>query len=976
MKKIAIMILVLPLAVTLTAHDKYTDFIDPVITDVPDFQLRVHRESNIALSVTNYGKLGSEGGNLYDPETGTPAPSAEFPENSGIDYLFHGMIWIGAVVENPDNPGQFDTLVSIGDDGWWYGIHELNPLPSDFESIWRDQYTGDEEIYAEFYDTVTAGVSADPNDNRPHVPLGLKITQHSLCWNSPGYDEFIVIEYSLENIFNRNLNDVWLGVYYDGDVFHISEIPYYPEAGAMDDLCGFLEHNYGGIAWLADNNGQPYNGEYTEISPTGVMGLTLIGSSTPDLQTNFNWWISHVNSPLDWGPQWQSNFDIWGFFPGGGRGTPGGDRAKYQVMANGEHDYDQAYSGLDWTDQGWITNYFTDKDDLANGFETRFLISFGPFDIAAGETEQIAVALIGGNNLHIDPENYSENLEHGTYDSLSITQFYDNLDFTDIIAKADTALYYYSHGLELLPIGSPSNFKVFAWDNTQLHLIWDRRDHPSFGEYRIYRDTLPGGNNLELISPPGFTGTSFIDDQIDDNTFYYYYISSVNQAGTEGGHSDALMMNSGQPQTPAGLSASTSDGQVDLTWQNNDESDILGYIIHRHSFREPDGIFLVIDTSLTNGFIDYNVVDGTRYYYFIQALDTYGNCSFYSDSVAATPMGLNSGILLINANIYSHGANPDYDSMMVFYHRILENTSYEFTITTQGPYNLIELSQYEIVIWCKELLRDNLSFIFYHDLFAEYLDLGGKLILAGPRHAVAYSFIGVLDFDQNDFQYRYFNLDAVEYPYLLSTEFIGGRSNSTSYPDFAVDTVRANRIASPNGENDGRLFGMGALTPLDSSEVIYNFIAVNPDTSAFDGRPIALVHHGENYSTALLEFPLYYVEEPASFEILNQILREFEPVAIDDQPQAILPDKTSLVHNYPNPFNATTTIVYELAKTSDVTIDIYDILGRRVETLARQSQPAGSHSIVWHTEDLPSGVYFYKLQAGDFSASQRCLLLK
>jgi len=976
MKKIAIIMLVLSMAVTLSARDKYTENLNPVVTDVPNFQLRVHRASNIDFTVTNYGKLGSEGRNLYDPETWTPAPSAEFPNNSGIDYLFHGMIWIGAVVDDPDNPGQLDTLVSIGDDGWWSGIHELNPLSLEYESIWRNQYIGDEEIYAEFYDTVTVGISPDPNDNRPHAPLGLKITQHSLCWNSSGYDEFIVIEYNLENIFDRNLNDVWLGIYYDGDVYHISEGPFHPEAGAMDDLCGFLEHGDGGIAWLADNNGQPYNGEYTNISPTGIMGMMLLGSSAPDLQTNFNWWISNIFSQDDWGPQWLSNFGIWHEFPGGGRGTPGGDKAKYQVMANGERDYDQAYSGLEWTDQGWITNWVTDKEGLANGFDTRFLISFGPFDIAAGETERVAIALLGGNNLHIEPRNYSENLDNHEGDSLSIAQFYDNLDFSDIMAKADTSLYYYSYGLQLMPIGSPSDFRVSAWDNSYIQLMWSNRVHPLFGEYRIYRDTLPGGNNLELISPPDFADTSLIDDQIADNTIYYYYISSVNQAGAEGGYSDELMMNSGQPRTPAGLSASTSNGQVDLAWQNNDESDILGYIIHRHSFYEPDNIFLVIDTAQTNDFSDYDLVDGTRYYYFIQALDIYGNCSFYSDTVTATPMGFNSGILLINANIYSPGANPDYDSMMVFYNRLLENTSYEFTITTQGPYNLIELSQYEIVVFCKELLRDNLNFAFYYDLFAEYLDLGGKLILAGPRHAVAYSFEGVFDFNEHDFQYRYFNLDAVEYPYLLNTEFIGGQSNSASYPDFAVDTVRANRIASPAGDNDGRLFGMGALAPHDSAEVIYNYIAVEPDTSSFDGRPIALIHHGDNYSTALLEFPLYYVEEPVSFDIFNRILQDFEPVAIDDDRPAELPEKTSLVCNYPNPFNASTTIVYELAKTSDVTIDIYDILGRRVDKFNKQNQLAGSHSIVWHAGDLPSGVYFYKLQAGDFSTSKQCLLLK
>ena len=89
-----------------------------------------------------------------------------------------------------------------------------------------------------------------------------------------------------------------------------------------------------------------------------------------------------------------------------------------------------------------------------------------------------------------------------------------------------------------------------------------------------------------------------------------------------------------------------------------------------------------------------------------------------------------------------------------------------------------------------------------------------------------------------------------------------------------------------------------------------------------------------------------------------------------------LPKEFYLVHNYPNPFNASTKISYELAQTGEITIDIYDILGRKVETLINRTQPAGKYSLVWNALGLPSGVYFYKLQAGDFSVSQKCPLLK
>ncbi|MCP4580405.1 MAG: S8 family serine peptidase [candidate division Zixibacteria bacterium] len=89
-----------------------------------------------------------------------------------------------------------------------------------------------------------------------------------------------------------------------------------------------------------------------------------------------------------------------------------------------------------------------------------------------------------------------------------------------------------------------------------------------------------------------------------------------------------------------------------------------------------------------------------------------------------------------------------------------------------------------------------------------------------------------------------------------------------------------------------------------------------------------------------------------------------------------MPSWFELGQNYPNPFNASTTIKYILAEQSLVTIEIYDILGRKLETINRGQQPTGEHQLIWHSKDQPSGVYFFKLQAGDFSETKRMLLLK
>ncbi|GBD94417.1 hypothetical protein BMS3Abin05_02024 [bacterium BMS3Abin05] len=88
------------------------------------------------------------------------------------------------------------------------------------------------------------------------------------------------------------------------------------------------------------------------------------------------------------------------------------------------------------------------------------------------------------------------------------------------------------------------------------------------------------------------------------------------------------------------------------------------------------------------------------------------------------------------------------------------------------------------------------------------------------------------------------------------------------------------------------------------------------------------------------------------------------------------PAHFSLSQNYPNPFNPTTTIRYQLPKAAHVIVGIYDLQGRLVETLVNGEREPGSYSVTWHAENQPSGVYFYRIHAGKFTATKKLLLLK
>lgn len=90
-----------------------------------------------------------------------------------------------------------------------------------------------------------------------------------------------------------------------------------------------------------------------------------------------------------------------------------------------------------------------------------------------------------------------------------------------------------------------------------------------------------------------------------------------------------------------------------------------------------------------------------------------------------------------------------------------------------------------------------------------------------------------------------------------------------------------------------------------------------------------------------------------------------------------LPKKFGLSQNYPNPFNPSTTISYALPKASVVSIDVFNILGRKVGSLVNQRKAAGNHTVLFQAGNLSSGVYFYTLRIeGKILKSQRMLLIK
>ncbi|MBK6538709.1 MAG: T9SS type A sorting domain-containing protein [Ignavibacteria bacterium] len=95
-----------------------------------------------------------------------------------------------------------------------------------------------------------------------------------------------------------------------------------------------------------------------------------------------------------------------------------------------------------------------------------------------------------------------------------------------------------------------------------------------------------------------------------------------------------------------------------------------------------------------------------------------------------------------------------------------------------------------------------------------------------------------------------------------------------------------------------------------------------------------------------------------------------------NQSSSSIINSLNLNQNYPNPFNPRTIINYELGITNFVKIKVFDALGKEAATLVNEKQNAGSYSVEFNGEGLPSGIYFYKIEAGDFAETKRMVLLK
>ena len=149
-------------------------------------------------------------------------------------------------------------------------------------------------------------------------------------------------------------------------------------------------------------------------------------------------------------------------------------------------------------------------------------------------------------------------------------------------------------------------------------------------------------------------------------------------------------------------------------------------------------------------------------------------------------------------------------------------------------------------------------------------------------------------------------------------------------------------------DDGGVSYELGTYTPYGNDGMHFNDSLNAPPNMAVGQEIADAIHYASDHIPL---FAIFNFDEPVSAET------------------EIAPTEYMLSQNYPNPFNPSTTIYYSIPQSSFVTLKVYDMLGSEITTLVNEEKPIGSYEVEFNATRLPSGIYFYRLQAGVPSAS-------
>jgi hypothetical protein len=497
-------------------------------------------------------------------------------------------------------------------------------------------------------------------------------------------------------------------------------------------------------------------------------------------------------------------------------------------------------------------------------------------------------------------------------------------------------------------------------------------------------DVYFGTNSIPPIASSNQSNVSFTPGQLNNNTTYYWKIvAKDDQGATTSGPvwnfttQTAVVNNPPNPPSNPNPANGSTNQPVNLTlnWTCTDpDGDPLTYDIYLGNNNNPPLIAPNQSNNIFNlGALNYN----TTYYWKIVAKDNQGHST--------------SGTVWDFKTIYLDTTPPEVTNITV---TSAKNVTVNFSERLE-PTNAKNKNNYlisnNVIINSVSLLPDSSSVLIktstqqrnrnYSITMTNISDLSGNYTNPNPnivfyflpRRGPGYMIIiPVNRVIANNF-----------YQNFLPEKTVDGKGMES--PD--------SRWQSSSIMPDTLIFDFGKESSLDSLRIsfyewqsnrIYKY-SVNCSVDSIKWHPIIKNVWSEENEWTEIEFDstsARYIELilQESNENTMASIWEIEFYGPDRfykmNNETESPTSFMISQNYPNPFNPSTTFSYSIAKQSKVLIRIYDIIGNEIETLVNEEKPVGTYELTWNASNLPSGVYFYQLQAGDFIETKKMIFMK
>jgi hypothetical protein len=423
---------------------------------------------------------------------------------------------------------------------------------------------------------------------------------------------------------------------------------------------------------------------------------------------------------------------------------------------------------------------------------------------------------------------------------------------------------------------------------------------------------------------------------------------------------------------------------IHLAWYPNSDQDLQGYRLY-FSFDNSQWTLFKDETVLTSAMTDtlLRQVINNDVYFRLTAVD---NAPLPNESISSDIYGSCNGaafthrVLLVDGFDRTDGAWPvPYHIFGFTWGRALKNNQVAFDTAPNEAVtdSLVALNDYEAVFWIlgDESVVDETFSAAEQQLVTQYLENGGNLFVSGCNIATD------LDPDTNPaatagdslFLSGYLKADyATHEPDLHNVNGLGG----SIFDGFSASV----------GQSPYSLDSMDIILPLAGAAAGLEYAA---------GQTAALFYEG-TFGNGSIAGHLVYCAFP--FEtIFNAQVRDdffsrilnffFETLSIQSDNTAGIPENFRILPNYPNPFNLSTAIRFQLPTASRVELVIYDMLGRKVKQLVKGEIHSGSYRVVWNgrnqqNQAVSSGVYIARFLAdalnsqGSFQKSWKLLLMK